>query len=153
MRQTRTDRYEMFCAADDYLANLVCLDCRAGAWLLQLVEPDILSGVGADLLLRSLTFNKLYLEWDENDELRLLESGFADNVHKYTKTHLSEMIEGIGKLWETRLAERHVAFDFTFPIKDYAAFYNDVTSLGFYIGVDSDIDALLGNVPVDDILA
>jgi hypothetical protein len=143
----------MFCAVNEYLSPIVSLDAQAGLWLPKLVDRDILSGFGADLLLRGLTFNRLHLEWDEADEIRLAKSDFANGSFEFAHTHLSSTIEGIGRLWENRLAERHVAFDFDFPIHDFKGFYRDVTSLGKYIGVDSDIDALLGDVPIDDILA
>ena len=150
MRQTRKDRFEMFCAADEYLVPVITVTSH---YLPQIVNRDVLSGVGADLLIRSLTFDKLHLNWDESDELILMRSGFANGEHEVTRTRLSDMMESIARVWKARLAERHVAFHFSFPIEDFAGFYDDVTSLGTYIGVDSDIDALFKKVPADDILA
>lgn len=142
MKQTRKQKTELYQSIESQLVPLVSKPID------ELAHDYVYSGDVAATLLAAFTYDHMELEWDIEDERRLLLTEVLKNDGKKS----DKAIESVADIWGQRLQEQKIKFDFqeqeSLEILDRC-----IRNMGRYIGVDTDIEALFEGVPSYDILA
>lgn len=148
MKQTRAEKQIIYRAVQDLLRPIVCPSISNPSHLNGIAEPTVMSGAAATMLLDAMTFGQMRLEWDAEDEVRSMmkRPALATDEAEPLRARLEE----VANIWAKRLGEAGIGFAFRYPV-ELVEFHKQITAIGTYLGVDSDIEALFCGVPADDI--